>query len=435
MPPCRTHRATYEKFADGTTKDISDELPFELPQCWAWVRIGDVVSMRAGKHISAEQIYDCSAKFPFPCYGGNGIRGYVSQYSHDGVHAIVGRQGALCGNLCIAEGKFYATEHAVVVKPYNKISASFSYWFLRALNLNKYATATAQPGLSVQEVEKAPFPLPPLAEQTRIVAKIKELFTYADKIGEASEGIEKTAERIDKKMLDLAIRGQLVPQDPNDEPASELVRCIEAARKIKAGGKKSRATASDRPAYKIDPPFDIPDSWEWVKLKSLCEVISKGTTPKGGSKSYSPNGVTYIRAENVTSDGQLKMENCKYIREQVHCGELSRSILNEGDLLITIAGSLGRSAIVNADALPANTNQAVAFARPVDIRLSPFLLIAVQSTEVRALLLAQKKITGIPNLTLETISNLTIPLPPLAEQKRIVTKIKELQAMTKSLTT
>ena len=145
--------------------------------------------------------------------------------------------------------------------------------------------------------------------------------------------------------------------------------------------------------------------------------------------------MTYIRAENVTSDGQLKMENCKYIREQVHCDELSRSILNEGDLLITIAGSLGRSAIVNADALPANTNQAVAFARPVDIRLSPFLLIAVQSTEVRALLLAQKKITGIPNLTLETISNLTIPLPPLAEQKRIVTKIKELQAMTKSLTT
>ena len=229
--------ATYEKFEDGKSKDISDELPFDLPQGWAWARIGDVVSMRAGKHISSEQIYDCSAKFPFPCYGGNGIRGYVSQYSHDGVHAIVGRQGALCGNLCIAEGKFYATEHAVVVKPYDKISASFSYWFLRALNLNKYATATAQPGLSVQEVEKAPFPLPPLAEQTRIVAKIKELVTYADKIGEASEGIEKTAERIDKKILDLAIHGKLVPQDPSDEPASELVKRIEAARLIKAGCK------------------------------------------------------------------------------------------------------------------------------------------------------------------------------------------------------
>jgi type I restriction enzyme S subunit len=131
--------------------------------------------MKAGKHVSAEDIHSYSAQFQYPCYGGNGIRGYVADYSHEGNHAVVGRQGALCGNLNYAIDKFYATEHAVVVTTYCDVSARFTYWFLMALDLNRYATATAQPGLSVKEVEKVSFPLPPLAEQKRIVAKIEEL--------------------------------------------------------------------------------------------------------------------------------------------------------------------------------------------------------------------------------------------------------------------
>jgi type I restriction enzyme S subunit len=226
-----------------------------------------------------------------------------------------------------------------------------------------------------------------------------------------------------------------VPQDPNDEPARDFVKRIEAVRNEKTGSKKSRAAASHKPTYEIEPPFDIPESWQWVRLESLCEIISKGTTPAGGNKAYLPHGITYIRAENITSDGQLRIGNTKYISEQQHFSELSRSILKNGDLLITIAGSLGRSAIVHSEALPANTNQAVAFARPIDIRLSPFLLNAVMATSIQSLLLSQKKVTGVPNLTLEIISNLPVPLPPLAEQKRIVAKIEELRAMTSALAT
>ena len=447
--------ATYEKFADGTTKDISDELPFDLPQGWAWARIRELGTFVGGHTPSIADttnwengtvLWVTSKDMKQKYIDTTGIK--LSRKGAAELHLLptgslimVTRSGILRRTfpIALAAKPLTINQDQRALEFYDNAIGEYIYYCVKSLEpiiLRDYRkTGTTVESIIWDRFVEMPLPIPPIEEQTRIVSMVEELFGYAKKINEATDGIEKTAARIDKKILVLAIRGKLVPQDPNDEPASELVRRIEATRTVKASGKKSRAAASDRPAYEIDPPFDIPDSWEWVKLKSLCEVISKGTTPKGGSKSYSPNGVTYIRAENVTADGQLKMENCKYIREQVHCGELSRSILNEGDLLITIAGSLGRSAIVNTDALPANTNQAVAFARPVDVRLSPFLLIAIQSTVVQALLLAQKKVTGIPNLTLETISNLTIPLPPLAEQKRIVTKIKELRAMTKSLTT
>ena len=167
-------------------------------------------------------------------------------------------------------------------------------------------------------------------------------------------------------------------------------------------------------------------------MRDVCNPSSKGTTSKGGTKAYSKTGVTFIRAENVCSDGQLRIDNAKFINEQTHRKELSRSILEDGDLLITIAGSLGRSAVVSSDALPANANQAVAFARPCDPQLSQYLQKAVMA--MRRMLLSQQKVTGVPNLTLESISNLYVPLPPLAEQKRIVAKIEELRAMTRSLT-
>jgi len=322
---------------------------------------------------------------------------------------------------------------------YDNAIGEYIYYCVKSLEpiiLRDYRkTGTTVESIVWERFVEMPLPIPPIEEQKRIVSMVEELFGYAKKINEATDGIEKTTARIDKKILDLAIHGKLVPQDTSDESASELVKRIEAARLIKAGGKKSCAAASYRPAYEIDPPFDIPDSWEWVSLGEICSAISKGSTPKGGSKAYTASGVLFIRAENVCSDGNLRTETAKYIHEQIHCHELGRSILEEGDLLITIAGSLGRSAIVSSDVLPANTNQAVAFARPCDKELSPYLKLAIMSGVVQSMLLSQKKVTGIPNLTLEIVSNLRVPLPPLAEQKRIVAKIEELRAMTKSLTT
>lgn len=160
-----------------------DEKPFEIPDSWKWVRLGEVFTLQAGKNITSSNIFeDQDKKHKYLCYGGNGIRGYVSNYNRQGKYAIIGRQGALCGNVNIAEGDFYATEHAVVVDHYNLTDVIWSSFFIKALNLNQYATATAQPGLAVSNIVKVLIPLPPLAEQKRIVNKLEEILPLCDKL-------------------------------------------------------------------------------------------------------------------------------------------------------------------------------------------------------------------------------------------------------------
>ena len=176
------------KRSKKSASDDEIEAPFEIPESWEWVRIGSIFSMQAGKNVTAADIKaEKSEKFPYQCYGGNGIRGYVAKYNTTGCFPLVGRQGALCGNVNIAEGNFWATEHAVVTNGFGLTEILWQYYFLTALNLNKLATATAQPGLAVSNVIESLIPLPPLAEQKRIVAKIEELFAVLDSIKESLE--------------------------------------------------------------------------------------------------------------------------------------------------------------------------------------------------------------------------------------------------------
>ena len=146
-----------------------DEVPFEIPENWMWVRLGEVFTLQAGKFISAAQISaEQDSDHQYKCFGGNGIRGYVSDYNTTGTHALIGRQGALCGNVNLAHDIFYATEHAVVVYQYCDVDVNWIFYGLTELNLNQYATSVAQPGLAVGKIEKVLIPLPPLAEQKRI---------------------------------------------------------------------------------------------------------------------------------------------------------------------------------------------------------------------------------------------------------------------------
>ena len=160
----------YEKRGKGEPVCIDDEIPFDIPESWEWARLGTIFEMQAGKNIAASKISDVKDEaHPYQCFGGNGVRGYVESPNRNGRFPIVGRQGALCGCINYAEGEFYATEHAVVTTCFCETDVSWACVFLEALNLNQYATATAQPGLAVSKIGEVLIPVPPADEQSRIV--------------------------------------------------------------------------------------------------------------------------------------------------------------------------------------------------------------------------------------------------------------------------
>lgn len=149
---------------------------FEGAGEWEEKKLGEVVDMQAGKFIAAKEIQEQYADDLFPCYGGNGIRGYVKQSNYSGLYSLIGRQGALCGNVQLAAGEFYATEHALVVHPKKQQDTMFFFQYLDYLELNQYATGQAQPGLSVDVLKKVEIINPPsLPEQTRIAACLSSL--------------------------------------------------------------------------------------------------------------------------------------------------------------------------------------------------------------------------------------------------------------------
>lgn len=189
------------------------EQPYPVPANWCWTRIGDILRLQAGKNISASKISkNRSQEASFPCFGGNGVRGYVERYNHDGEFPIIGRQGALCGNVNWASGKFYATEHAVVVECSSIISKRWAYRILFSMNLNQYATATAQPGLSVAVINQVPIALPPAQEQQRIADRIESLFAKLDEAKQKAQDALDSFETRKAAILHKAFTGELTAQ-------------------------------------------------------------------------------------------------------------------------------------------------------------------------------------------------------------------------------
>ena len=214
----------YEKVGKNEPVCIADEVPFDIPESWEWCRIGELFFLQAGKNISSSSISEKPFANAVPCYGGNGIRGYVKESNHRGDYPIIGRQGALCGNINRATGDFYATEHAVCVTTFSNTNVSWACVFLKALNLNQYATATAQPGLAVGTINRVLIPVPPVTEQKRITEKLYLLEPLLASYENAHDLIVNQQhdfpEQLKKSILQEAVHGKLVPQDPADEPAS-----------------------------------------------------------------------------------------------------------------------------------------------------------------------------------------------------------------------
>ena len=370
-----------------------------LPNGWCFSTLGEVFTLQAGKNITAKDIKDTATELhPYKCYGGNGVRGFVALYNREGNFPIIGRQGALCGNINIAKEKFYATEHAVVVERYCDVDLMWAYYMLTALNLNQYATATAQPGLSVTVINDVCISLPPRKEQERISKEIGHWFALLDQIEQGKADLQTTIKLTKSKILDLAIHGKLVPQDPNDEPAIELLKRM-----------NPDFTPCDNGHYPVG----------WIET-ILGELFSHNTgkalnssNKEGIFKDYLTTSNVYWNKFDFTAIKQMPFKE----------SELNKCTVTKGDLLVCEGGDIGRSAIWNYDYDICIQNHIHRLRPKIDLCV-PFYYYTFAYLKENNLI--GGKGIGLLGLSSNALHKIEMPLPPLAEQQRIVQKIEEL---------
>ncbi|WP_268164696.1 restriction endonuclease subunit S, partial [Mycoplasmopsis arginini] len=435
----------YEKIGNNASIKLED-LPFDIPDNWTWIRHNSIYEIFGGSqppkskfiteqkdgYIRLYQIRDYGPK-PDPIYIPIKDAHKVTKKGD----ILLARYGASVGKVFFAEDGAYNVAMAKVEKLYegNYVNRMFLYTFYKSnlyqsLVLNN--SRSAQAGFNKEDLDDLYFPLPPLEEQQRIVEKINSfepLIQEYDKYEKQLTELESTfAEKLKKSILQYAIEGKLVKQDPNDEPASVLLERIKAEKEklIKEG--KIKRDKNESYIYQSDDKNyyeNIPDSWSLTTLSKISSLITKGTTPKGGNVSYLNKGIRFLRAENVLGFDKISDIDLKYISEETHNNYLKRSILLEDDILITIAGTLGRTGLVRKKDLPLNTNQAISIVRLINKHLIKlrYLTYVLNAPSIQKCLVDQKKITAIPNLTLEIISNCIIPIAPTNQQNNIVSKL------------
>ena len=427
----------YEKFADGTVKCIEDEIPFEVPEGWEWARLNYICMMAAGKSKPTAQIMPDPFEGSFPCFGGNGIRGYVDKYNQDGTYSIIGRQGALCGNINVATGKFYATEHAVVTTLFSDIDFNWSNYILEALHLNKYATGAAQLGLSVANILNVFVPIPSTKEQQHIGRKISEIIEVIESIELQKQKLQRAVLNTKSNILDLAIRGKLVPQDPNDEPASVLLERIRVEKeelikqgKIKRDKKESVIFKGEDNSYYLkdengvtditdDLPFYIPDLWQWAKIKDILQINPRNSLENNLKVSFVPmllidNGYSGKHTDEVRLWKQVKSGFTHFKENDVGIAKITPCFENRKS---TIFKNL-------RNGYGAGTTELHILRTYDDTILPQYLLAYIKSN----LFIEKGKqnfigVVGQQRIGRTYIENLYLPIPPLQEQQRIADQI------------
>lgn len=329
-------------------------------------------------------------------------------------------------------------------------------------HLHGETSLTTVKHLSAKQVNGIEIPLPPLAEQHRIAAKVDELMALCDRLEaqraqrEAVRDRLTTAslarlsapepetfpgaarfvlaalpdlttrsdqiKRLRQTILNLAVRGKLVPQDPNDEPASELLK--RTAKEKALLGIKIQPV----PLQPEEAPFELPVGWSWSRIGEVCSKTGSGSTPRGGKEVYKPAGVPFLRSQNVYDDG-LRLNDVAYIDIATH-ERMSGTHVSPGDLLLNITGgSMGRCCLVPANFTDANISQHVAIIRVALKGLESFLHRLVLSPYFQAFVFDEQTGAGRGGLPKNRMDMIAVALPPLAEQHRIVAKVDELMAL------
>ena len=415
----------------------------ELSDGWAWATLGNICDMVLGKMLDAQKN---TGEF-FPYLRNANVRWF--DFEVDTLLQMrfeeheVDRYSVRKGDLVLCEGgepgrcAVWQNEETVYiqkalhrVRPYLEINSKYIsytiYLYSQTNLLSDYFTGSTIKHLTGQSLANLTVPLPPLAEQQRIVTAIGSAFAVIDEIERNKTNLQAAVTVAKSKILSLAIRGKLVPQDPNDEPASVLLERIRAEREalIKAGkikrGKSENSTISscDNSYYEkignstvcIDDeiPFEVPESWLWYRLSNLWKLLSgRDLTPS--EYSADEMGIPYITGASNFTDGELIINRWT---------DKPKVISGNGDLLITCKGTVGEMKINTQGNLHiARQIMAIKNSSGLDI---DFLRVVMDSFILK-ITSAAKGI--IPGISREDLLNMLIPLPPLTEQKRIVTSV------------
>lgn len=283
------------------------------------------------------------------------------------------------------------------------------------------------PGIERDNVLKLLLPLPPLAEQHRIVAKIEELLPYVDRYAAAYEKLEqfnaKFPEDMKKSILQYAIQGKLVEQRPEEGTGEELFQQIQAEKQrlIKAGKIKKEKPLAEIAEDEI--PFDIPESWKWIKLGEVVSVLGGKRIPAGRTLTADNTGYKYIRVSDM-KNGSVLTENLLYVPTDIY-PSISRYVIHKEDVYITVAGTIGRVGKIPPEIDGANLTEN-ADRLVFSIIDQDWLIKCLESSLVQQQIIDATTKVGQPKLAIKRIQELLIPLPPLAEQKRIVAKLEEI---------
>ena len=442
---------------EGTAKDILDLIsnrkplvsvedgPYTLPDSWAWVRLKDLYKINP--RIIADN--DTEAAFiPMERISGGFDRSFTFEIQkwekasknhtkfEDGDIAFAkitpcfeNRKSFIAQDL--PNGIGGGTTELIILRQ-KEMLPQYTYYLVLDQRFISTGTASYKGVVGQQRVQSDVIknylvPVAPYSEQKRIVEKIEQAFSILDIIDELQAKYADNLTALKSKLIDAAIQGKLTEQLPEDGTAEELYQQIQTEQNRLSKIGKTYREKGIKVISDNDIPYDIPDTWRWVRLGDLTTVITKGSSPSWQGVSYTSKeeGILFVTSENV-GNGKMILSKKKYIEPKFNDMHPA-SILIKGDILTNLVGaSIGRTAVYNEDIDNANINQAVCIIRLVEREITNYLLLYLGSTTAIDKMLHGSVDFARANLSLTSVSNLMIPLPPLAEQKRIVQKLDEI---------
>ena len=419
---------------------IDDEIPFDVPESWKWVKVGNVGSWSSGATPSRTNPAYYGGSIPWLKTGdlNDGFIQEVPEYITDLAlektsvrlnpigSVLMAMYGATIGKLGILEIPVTTNQACCACIPYAGMNNKYLFYYLMSMRQSYIGMAEggAQPNISKEKIVNSLIPLPPAEEQKRIVAKIEELLPYVDRYATAYEKLEqfnaKFPEDMKKSILQYAIQGKLVEHRPEEGTGDELYRQIQAEKQrlIKDGRIKK-----EKPLAEIaedEFPFDIPESWKWVRWGDLSFSIHYGYN----APAKSSGRIKMVRISDI-QNGKVIWETVPFC--DINEAEIQTYLLATNDILFArTGGTVGKSYIVKE--IPEDAIYAGYLIRTrYSDTLCPEYLYYFMQTQLYWTQLRNGTIaTAQPNCNGQTLSKMILPLPPLAEQKRIVAKLEEI---------